>query len=427
MNETEELWCKCLAAFNIESATLLSQSTHDPFRRVYVLDENIYKVVARQRETSSGRRQQDLAGEFDILRHCAGVKGVPSATAHLKTEEFEAIVMERLPGKRFNSLKISLPRLILSLTRLSVILFKLSLRGISHNDVEPKNILVTSSGSPSLIDFDQATRNRPLTALIRQFIGISTRGIKVHGSLLTIIRRLLKRFRKRLSSNISRFLKRSLGLSDGSQMQNLPVLPDNARPKLKSLLKAWRVAQRSNASSPGKILGYYSLDVKGYHFPGERPWVDRWDVFRSITDYSGKRILELGCNMALLSCYLLKESNAIAALAVDVDTRILQAAEHVSLALGVKPVLRQVDFDSANDWETQLADFQPEIVFALSVLKSVEKKDRFLSFLGRFPTVIFEGHDVVDVECARLRAVGFQQFDIIGTSERGRQIILCRK
>lgn len=427
MNETEQLWSRCLATLEVNSATLLSQSIHDPFRRVYIVNEHVYKLVAWQHETSGKLRQQDLAGELDILRHCAGVRGIPSVTDYVKTEEFEAIVMKRLPGKPMSSLKISLPRLLLILTRLGVILFKLSLRGVSHNDISPINILITSTGSVSLIDFDQSTRTKCVPAFIRQFIGISIGDVKIHSSLFTIIRKYLKRSRRNLSSYISRLLRRLLRLNHDRLIQSLPILPNDANCRLRNMRKAWKIAQVSNASSPSKILAYYSLDVEGYHFPGERPWVDRWNILCSITNYAGKRILELGCNMALLSCYLLKESNIRAALAVDVDAKILKAAEHVSLALGVKPSLKRVDFDDMNDWETQLVDFEPDIVFALSVLNWVERKERFLAFLVTFPIVIFEGHDHVDVESTRLRTVGFQQIDIVATTERGRQIILCQK
>ena len=425
MNEIAQLWNECLTVFNIESATLLSQSTHDPFRRVYTINDNIYKLVIRDHETSSPLRRQDFAGEYAILKHCTGIKGVPSIIEYFSNNGFEAIVMKRIHGKPLNTLNINWMRLSLILTKLSVILFKLSLRGVSHNDISQNNILVANDGTIFLIDFDQTNRVSFPEAFIRQFIGIKTRGIKVHSCLATIIRRRFKRFRKNLSAKISRLLKIASHNSD--DITTLPVIDNDASFKLKTLLKAWQIAQVSDASSPGRVQAYYSLEVKGYHFPGERPWTNRWEILRNVTDYSGKRILELGCNMALLSCHLLSQANASAALTVDADKKILEAAEQLSLAFGVKPIIKCVNFDDEDDWETPLIDFKPDIVFALSVLNWVEKKDRFLVFLGKFPVVIFEGHDSIEVERARLYTVGFQHVDIVGTSERGRQITLCRK
>lgn len=207
----------------------------------------------------------------------------------------------------------------------------------------------------------------------------------------------------------------------------LPVLPDNASPQLKTLLEAWKLAQASDASSPGIRIAYYSFDYEGYHFPGERPWRERWSVLSSVSNYSGKRILELGCNMSLLSCHLLREKGASQALAVDIDKKVLSAAEMTASALGVKPLYRQQNLDAPDDWESSLTAFRPDIVFALNVLNWVQDKQRLMNFLGRFNEVIFEGHDSFDTESARFRAVGFKQIKLVATSERNRDILHCLK
>lgn len=425
MEKIEQLWCECVDAFNIESGILLHQSTLDPFRRVYVANGYIYKVVALQYEITSNFRAQNLAGEFAILKRCTGIKGVPSATAHHKTDEFEILVMERLPGEPLTNLSVGWLRLLIILAKLGIILLRLSWRGISHNDILPNNVLVTAEGSVSLVDFDQATRTKFLVALIRQFTGINIGGGQAHRSLISmVIKRYLK---KKLSPRTIQFLRKLHAHMTRKELRTLPVLPDSASSQLKNLLQAWKIAQDSEANAPGQHLAYYSLSLEGYHFPGERPWIDRWDTLRSITDYSSKRILELGCNMGMLSTHLLKDCNVKAALAVDADAKILESAEHVGLAFDVRPILRRIDFDSDDDWEAELADFKADIVFALSVLNWVQDKQRLLNFLGDYAEVIFEGHDSVEVETNRLRTVGFRRFDIVGISERGRAVIHCQK
>jgi hypothetical protein len=72
---------------------------------------------------------------------------------------------------------------------------------------------------------------------------------------------------------------------------------------LVSLAQAWEIAARSQASFPGLQLAYYSLDVAGINFPGERPWVQRWNSLRANVNFKGKRFLELGCNLGLLSIH----------------------------------------------------------------------------------------------------------------------------
>jgi SAM-dependent methyltransferase len=196
---------------------------------------------------------------------------------------------------------------------------------------------------------------------------------------------------------------------------------------VRALHEAWRIASDANASAPGRAIAYYELESAGLCFPGERPWAARWQSLRRVTTYADRRVLELGCNMALLSTFALKETGARAALAVDRDAAILSAAAKVALAFGAQPQFQQVDFDRDPGWEDQLEAFAPDVVIALSVLHWVQDKARFLAFLGRFDEVIFEGHESSRIERGRLRQAGFTEIDLIDTSERGRAILRARK
>jgi 2-polyprenyl-3-methyl-5-hydroxy-6-metoxy-1,4-benzoquinol methylase len=218
-----------------------------------------------------------------------------------------------------------------------------------------------------------------------------------------------------------------LGRKPEFEKHELPTINDNADPKLKKLLDAWKLAQKSNASAPALPLAYYAIDFEEYHFPGERPWNERWNRFESITDYSGKTILELGCNMGLLSIHLLKEARAAKCIGVDHDKKILESAKLISEVFGVDPVFMQINFDSNKNWESELLSHNINIVFALNVLNWVNDKDRLLKFLSNFPEVIFEGHDTTEVERKRFRQIGFNTIEEIGYSERERIILRCRK
>jgi predicted nicotinamide N-methyase len=205
------------------------------------------------------------------------------------------------------------------------------------------------------------------------------------------------------------------------------VLPASTSAPLQSLHEAWRIAAAASASSPGHAIAYHELEFEDVRLPGERPWAARWRILRRVTTYANRRVLEVGCNMALLSTFVLKEAGAAAALAVDRDPAILEAAARVTQAFGVQPELRRIDFDRDPDWEDQLQAFAPDVVVALSVLHWVEDKARFLAFLGRFDEVIFEGHDSSRTERHRLRQAGFTEIELVDTSERGRPILLARK
>jgi len=212
-----------------------------------------------------------------------------------------------------------------------------------------------------------------------------------------------------------------------ARVSPMPHIPENASSKLRLVDAAWRVARKSAANSPGADIAYYALDFEGVHFPGERDWSDRWRVLKGIAEVRSKRVLELGCNLALLSCHVLKEGGASAGLAVDCDADILRGAKNLADAYEVPLGLRQIDFDDPTGWEDELSAFEPDVVFALSVLNWVGDKQRFMEFLGRFREAVFEGHDEAATEIGRFRAVGFDHVVQVGLSERHRPILHCKK
>jgi hypothetical protein len=415
----ESLWPIVIAKAGLNSAELLSNSYFDLARRVYAIDEYVYKITLLEYEATSKLRIQDLQGEYNILRNCEGIPGVPAAIKWQRDNDFEMLIIERMDGETVESLGII--RLLFVLCKLSVIIVRLACRGVSHNDLTCGNILLTDKGRVSLIDFDQAIRTGFMVGIIRSFLGIEIGEGEMHGNLMTMVK---NHFKEKLPPKAKVVIKRLTGRRLNNK---LPTLPEDASSNRKMLLEAWKIAQVSDASSPNTIVAYYSFKFEGSYFPGERPWENRWKVLRSITNYSDKRILELGCNMSLLSCFLLKEEKAAAAMGVDIDASILKAANLVSSALGVASQYKQQDFDSPEDWEKELKEFKPDIVFALNVLNWVQDKGRLMNFLGLFNEVIFEGHDDFKTEKERFASRGFLNINLVCMTERNRPVLHCRK
>lgn len=424
-HDESSAWGDCLKEIGIEGARLLAQSRYDPFRRTYLSAGKVYKIALLTKEVTSQVRAHDLSGEHQILKRCAGIVGVPNPVGYQRTDTYELLILEELPGDPLSQLAVTWLKLIQTLAKLTRLIFRISWRGVSHNDIKPENILVSPSSSVSLIDFDQATHATFIVALIQSLFGIRVGQEQVRGSLAFIIlKRLLK---DRLPPKGIHFLRRVIRDKDVELERTLPTLPENASPQARAIYMAWKLAQTADASSPSRKVAYYSLEFNEIRFPGERPWEERWQTLRATTNYSGKRVIELGCNMALLSCFLLKEAGARAAFAVDADKQILEAARIVSSAFDVAPTLRQINFDDDHEWEKEILQFQGDIVFALNVLNWVRSKTRLLNFLGRFPELIFEGHDSLETEISRLRSVGFEHIDVAATTERGRHLLRCRQ
>jgi len=422
----ENYWKKCLLLLGLEDATLLSQSIYDFSRRVYVKEDLLYKILLPKYDSTGALRNQSLADEFTIVEKYSGMNGIPKSIEYRKIEDIEVAIYKYIPFKSLDQVQLGLFQLCNILFHLLPILYKLSLQGVCHNDIMPDNILVSKDGMPFLIDFDQAKLLSPREALIRNMFGtgICILTMAEHRSLFIKIKNQLKKYMPPHIRQALHQLRNDLLMRP---KRRLPKLPENASPQLKNILEAWKLAQLSPANAPGNMVSYYSFDFEGHHFPGERPWLDRWFVLSRLTAFRGKRILELGCNLGMLSCFLLKETEAAAALAVDYDDTIITAAHKVASALGVSPVYMKINFDDPDNWEKELINFKPDIVFALNVLNWVNDKKRFMSFLGRFQEVIVEGHDDIAEETKRLRDIGFDRIKLIAFSERNRPIISCLK
>lgn len=433
INSVEKDWEAALTMLGLDDAELLSLSDHDSFRRTYRRGRLVYKIVFTEKEESGERRANTLQQEFRLLRACEGLSGIQKTVEYRSIDNLHILINQYSDGQTLENLRPGFLYFSIILLRLMIVIVRLARLGISHNDLIESNILVSYNLRVTLLDFDQATRVPAKIALLRGLFGVGQDGGEcvAYGSLLM----LLKNFAK---SNFPGWLQKIVRIpfrvvrsiyrnNRYRQEHKLPVLEDASNASTKRMLLAWKIAQKSNASSPGKIRAYYSLDYNGYKFPGERKWEERWEALSNITDYSDRKILELGCNMGLLSCFLFREAKASKVLGVDRDPEILQSARLVAEAFKVKADFRQVDFDSSSVWERELADYRPDIVFALNVLNWVGDKERLLRFLGQFREVIFEGHDSFEVESERLQSVGFTQVRRIVTTERQRDVLHCTR
>jgi SAM-dependent methyltransferase len=410
---------RLLGELGITDAGHWWRSTLDPSRRYWAGGDRFVKVTERHRGGSTARRR-DLGGEFAILQRVRGVRGIPEVHRWIDGDCWQLLIMERMDGLPLDRVELSAARLGLVMLRLMAVVWRLAWHGVSHDDLRPGNVMVDTRGRVAVVDFDQAVEAPFLVAIGRCFLGLGLGRGRVPNTVWAALR-------KRLQVALAARARRWLDALKRRPARPLPALPDDAGPELRALHEAWQIAMAADASAPHRPLAYHDLIYEGFHLPGERPWRARWRVLSGITAYQDRRILELGCNLALLSTFLLEEAGVRAALAVDRDRAILCAARKVAVAFGVEPQFRHIDFDADHGWEDQLQSFEPDLVFALSLYHWVRNKDRLLRFFGRFEQLIYEGHDGAPVERARLQRAGFVAIDLVATSERGRPVFHCRK
>lgn len=427
----DRIWEEALEELGYADSALVGESDFDPFRRTYVVDGQVLKIVLHDYEISGHLRRNTPQDEYSILERLHSVRVVPKPLGLEQAHEMSVLRMEHCGGRSLEEVEISRWRAVKALGRLTGGLFAISLRGIAHNDLKPDNILVDDA-SVTLLDFDQASTGSIGMALASNFAPRSRGDVGRFGSLPAIALFLAIRTMPRLAAPHKK-VRAALRSTRNAlrRKESLHSIWPNAEAlnseRLRDLAVAWRMGAASSASSPGTTIAYYSLEFDGVRFPGERNWEQRWSYLRDATRYSGKRVLELGCNLGLLSTWVLHSAGADAVLGVDHNPDIVAAARRVAAVYDVVPRFAVIDFDRDDGWEDELAAFDPDIVTALNVDHWLQNPERFLSFIGRFSEVIFEGHGSAADEYRKLSRLGFKDIRLIATSERGRPVLHATK
>ncbi|NLO27907.1 MAG: hypothetical protein GX113_07000 [Actinobacteria bacterium] len=187
-----DLWARVCSQHLPAGCDLIHRSLDDIEQRIYGCDEQIFKVRLRGERAWSLLRQQDLRGEYNILRMCESIRGVPRALSFNAYDACEVSAYSRLPGIRLDESELRLFESAHVAVGLFRILLRLSFRGIAHNDVKPNNIL-RADHSIALVDFDQAVRTSRFSALCMNLFGIRRGAVVVHGSFWSVLTRHLLR------------------------------------------------------------------------------------------------------------------------------------------------------------------------------------------------------------------------------------------
>lgn len=204
----------------------------------------------------------------------------------------------------------------------------------------------------------------------------------------------------------------------GQISENFIINPEN----IYLIEKAWSV----NTGGPS-CPRYYSMTINGKFYNGNRLWDLRWNIIKDATDYINKNILELGCNMGLVTTFLKKYRKANVAVGVEGPDAFLarqgsphrvKAAKWFAQAFEVDVGFVQVDLNGEPNYEGKIG-YDYDVVFCLSLMNWIKDKERLLRYLSKFNEVIYEGHDSLQVELNRFKRYGFNNYRILGAAGRG--------
>ena len=402
-------WKERVSVWLGPDARLIHVSNYSGDVRIYRLDERVLKV-RRLTPGAVSNRQNTLEDELRLLRilddRGGSQWGVPKAVHYIYEPGWEAVEMTAVeppllrdpvvfPAKETIREKLLVMKAVWSLNWI----------GLSHGDVTASNVGKNKEGRVVVIDFDQAICAHPLRCFLRDFLGIP---YKAKAAQFTVLDRLGRLGPVALLTRGLRAIRRLLGSKTTDERERAGNIRERAQCRddasLLLLAECWQEASLSGANSPGFGVAYYSLDVAGLHFPGERPWSLRWDVISRAVSFRGKRVVELGCNMGLLSIHA-RLSGAEAVVGADYNQRVLNAAMKAADVFGAEVTFRKIDFDNDDDWEEALG--AGDLVTALSLTYWLHDKERLWRYLASFSEVIFEGHEATEDTEQRFRLKGF--------------------
>lgn len=405
---SETAWTEVLASLSIYPRARFHRSVYDPTIRTYLHSDSAHKVSLKTGLPELHPRLSPGTSEADLLRHCNGIAGVPSVRGFRETACASVLSMNRVHGRTLQEVigRLTVVEAVGVAARLLWTTLAVSWRGVAHNDIVPRNIIVSNDGRPYLVDFDQAHHAGRVDALLRNVLGRRTDRRPLYGSWLRVVARL------------------ALHLLPRRRAVDMPALAADASPRQRKLLDAWTSARRAAVKAGRGTAVDHALVVDGMRLPGKRSWRRHWEVLRNATDFTGLRVLDLGCTMGLLPTWLLKEAGARSALGVDADPLMLASARQVAEAFSADACFEKIDLDADYPWESRFGPADFDVVFVLGTLDRVRDRRRLMRFLGRFPMVVFEGRGQDEAAIRRFAAAGFHVHRVLAAADRGRTVLV---
>ncbi len=407
---------------------MVSVSKHSSDIRVYRNGDCVTKV-RRFTPATVFSRPSTLEDEYLVLSWLRETYGpqewLPAAKEYRREGEWEMMSMREMSAPRaYDPVIHAGAEAVGDVWAVAKQLWRLNRMGVSHGDVVRSNAGYTMNGGVVILDFDQAVRGGRLKCFLRDWLGYP---LGRRAAQFTMWERFFEARGFRYAAGGWQILRRKLGgarggvKSSGEYALRCRASGDG---ELMQLADVWAQAAQSGANYPGGGMAYYSLDVAGIHFPGERPWVLRWELVSRGVEFKGKRVVELGCNLGLLAIHA-KQAGAARVVATDHNHQVVDAARRLSIVMGVEVDYHQADFDRDENWETRLGG--GDLVTALSLTYWLKEKDRLWNYLGGFNEVIFEGHESREEILARFGALGFQSVKTLGVSDRNRVLFYASR
>jgi len=283
------------------------------------------------------------------------------------------------------------------LCKVAIMLVRMSLKGLAHNDIQAHNVIIDKDGSIHLLDFDQARREHPLKALYHNLV----RGGL--GGLMGCYRRVVREYAKNMLQGFVGIFGLKLerinkpAPADDAAIRRFEL--DTPEPaeldrQTRQVLNLLRYTKTSNNAYSAQEFeaGYHSITIGGRRFKGQRSPDDRLQAVPF--DFKDRTALDIGCNQGGMLFELAGKLKH--GIGIDFDSRMINAANRIKSATGAENLDFYV-FDLENENLDRIQDFLPdakvEIVFLLSVCMWIKNWRSVIDLCRAIsPALLFESN-----------------------------------
>lgn len=166
--------------------------------------------------------------------------------------------------------------------------------------------------------------------------------------------------------SVMRF-KRLFGLGVPIKLCNVEIY-EATQEKIREALRKTVGRVHYNGWNNRLEFGYHSFDLFNMHIVGQRSPVKRLAKIRPHYDFTGKRVLDLGCNTGGM---MLHVPEAAAAWGIDFDDTCIAAGElirdYMNFMTDIRFFRRDLNDLSLPDFLASNGDYKPDIIFLLSI------------------------------------------------------------
>jgi hypothetical protein len=211
---------------------------------------------------------------------------------------------------------------------------------------------------------------------------------------------------------------------------------DCVQNKMKEMLKNTVEKSLENGWSNRTEFGYHSFDIYNIHIRGQRTPLQRFQKIKKYYDFTGKSVLDLGCNTGGMLFHIPEIAHGIG---VDLDERCLESCRYFKkfLNYACKLDFFKADLNTFNvETFCEQMKFSPDIIFLLSIGSWVSNwRELYEACYKTTNTILLEtnndkeGYEQIMFffnKCATITCVSTQSDDDC-TGNLGRKTYLIRK